>query len=666
MEFARRSIAFVIVCVGLLLLSGCGGDGDDGSSGAIESIAVTADSLTIGTATTQSFTATARDSRGNAVNGVTFTWSSSNASIATIGGDGVATGVAPGTSNITASAQGVTSAPVSVTVVPATRITGTAAIGAPIVGATVTLKDRQGIQRTATTGADGLFIINTTGLQPPFLVRVPPLGTGSTPLYSVSIDSNASGVINITPFTDVIARSWYGARNVSIDVAFQDPSRSPVASPESLQTVHSIVLSTLQRWLEQSGVDVSSFNLIATAFDADGTGVDQVLDRTTVSSGTLVITDGVTTQRSTLAYDATQASLTVRTEVSGPHGTNSSVARTVLALSADEQAAVNAVKAMLVQFGQAIAAVEDEYRDRDSVMAFYAEDYLNAGRETVFDVGYLLRPFKGCDVSYRLRSIDDIDTAAGEMTLTLDRTVSGQEIPTQTETVQHSFKRYGANWLFHGDQRIAGVTVQAEARTYQGAVTNGSGTTVVARLTDDVQVASHHVTASMVSGGELWNNAPLNIVPGLIYLTYERDSGPLSIPVPAGTPFAMTVEEFQGPTVTYQLSSNAVTTERIAITNLTSHALADALGRTLDIEWTLPASYEVQTVTLVRYMHMLNGFDGKAFSNAEKKPLLPSTATSAQLAIPADWGSHAITGVDIHVIVEGVNGERSVAIYSFR
>jgi hypothetical protein len=65
---------------------------------------------------TQQFTATAQDSGGNVISGVTFTWASSATNVVIIDSNGLATGVSPGTSQITASADGITSAQDTLTV----------------------------------------------------------------------------------------------------------------------------------------------------------------------------------------------------------------------------------------------------------------------------------------------------------------------------------------------------------------------------------------------------------------------------------------------------------------------------------------------------------------------------------------------------------------------
>jgi len=67
---------------------------------------------------TQQFTATAISSKPS-VTDITSqaTWSSSDQSVATVSSTGIVTGIAPGPTNITAFYAGVTSAPISITVI---------------------------------------------------------------------------------------------------------------------------------------------------------------------------------------------------------------------------------------------------------------------------------------------------------------------------------------------------------------------------------------------------------------------------------------------------------------------------------------------------------------------------------------------------------------------
>ena len=72
----------------------------------VERIEVSPATATIPVGGTQQFTAHAFNANNNEITGLTFTWTSSNTSVATIDANGVATGVGAGTTTITASAKG--------------------------------------------------------------------------------------------------------------------------------------------------------------------------------------------------------------------------------------------------------------------------------------------------------------------------------------------------------------------------------------------------------------------------------------------------------------------------------------------------------------------------------------------------------------------------------
>ena len=82
---------------------------------------------------------------------------------------------------------------------------GTAAIGAPIVGGAVSLKCASGATATATTGSDGSWNVSLKSTDYPCAVRVSDGQANGTalasPLHSVAA---ASGTTNITPLTDIM------------------------------------------------------------------------------------------------------------------------------------------------------------------------------------------------------------------------------------------------------------------------------------------------------------------------------------------------------------------------------------------------------------------------------------------------------------------------------
>lgn len=157
------------------LLQACGGGGSSSStSSTVASVAVTPTSSSVSVNGQQTFTANALDSNGQAVAGQTFTWTSSNTAVATITSAGVATGLKAGSSQITASAGGVTSTAATLTVNPAIASVSISPTAATIkVGATqqftASAKDASGNTVTQATftwnnSFGGIATIDSTGL----------------------------------------------------------------------------------------------------------------------------------------------------------------------------------------------------------------------------------------------------------------------------------------------------------------------------------------------------------------------------------------------------------------------------------------------------------------------------------------------------------------------
>lgn len=114
--FSSSLLRGLVMAASLLLplLPGCGGSSTD----TVASVNVTPTTSSVSVNGQQQFTATALDSNGVTVTGQTFTWTSSSPSFATISTAGIATGVAPGSSQITALTAGITSTAVTITVSP--------------------------------------------------------------------------------------------------------------------------------------------------------------------------------------------------------------------------------------------------------------------------------------------------------------------------------------------------------------------------------------------------------------------------------------------------------------------------------------------------------------------------------------------------------------------
>lgn len=161
----------------------------------------------------------------------------------------------------------------------ASSMSGTVAVGAPMVNATVTLKDANGVTRTASVGSDGAYSgLDVSGLTGPFRVQACGLVEGTQACY-YSVVSQA-GRANVTPLTNASVSLAMGQ-----DAAALFDSDAPAPSATSLDAQKQKLLTALQPVIS-SVVGSSSVDFATTAFTADRTGMDKLLDAVRISTGT--------------------------------------------------------------------------------------------------------------------------------------------------------------------------------------------------------------------------------------------------------------------------------------------------------------------------------------------------------------------------------------------
>ncbi|MHB8734208.1 MAG: beta strand repeat-containing protein [Terriglobales bacterium] len=643
----------------------------------VATIAIAPTSATVGVGLTQQFTATAKGATGNLLSGLTLTWASSNTAALTIDANGLATGKAVGTANITASASGVSSTVTSntaaATVVVPTTVTGTAATGRPIAGVAVTLKDALGNTRQATTAADGSFSIDTTGLSAPFLLQIPLAAGGN--LYSVSSTSNATATINLDPLTDMVIRSWYKAQGVAIDTAFASPTTNAPPAPAGVALLANLVQQVVQLWLQKAGVNVAQFDLIATPFVTNGTGVDLVLDQTTLNNtaGTVTITDGTTTQKSTLTYNATTGSINVATTTTSPAGTSSSSVSIVVPTQTAQQTALAAINAGLASFAATVNQKGALLADSD-LIPYLAADLMSDGLNQSLFAANVAGFLRGVTVnSIGVLTVNSIDLTAGVADVYVQLAIS-KGSSSSVQGVQTQFKAVNGSWLWWGNRRIAEYSVQSEMRTNQGAYPINSGPDVNV----DARPPQGTVSSVSITGGGFWNKTALVAGPTSIHtlqptptttLTVKDDaffinSGPLSAPVPAGTLFTLTLNLASGSPVVYNVVSNAITTDPAAFTGLTSTSISSVtFNQAMVYHWTLPTTYPIASVKLNAQTFTGNQSNPATFTCFVENPDLPAGTTSGSLTIPSTCNGLPVLQIDLNLGVTGVNGERSQAIY---
>ena len=651
-------------------------------TGAVPGISVTATHSTLGIGKTQALSVSVH-SGGHVVGSPAVVWQSSNPKVASVNRTtGVVTGVSTGKVTILAHWHAATGS-VTLQVLNPGAVHGVAAQGAAVTSAQVTLVDAKGKTLTTTTGGDGSYSFDTSGLTPPYLVAVQ---TGPhTVLYSVSADANASSTINVTPLTDLIIRSWYSVQGVDVGTAFTAPATNPPPSPSSVQLISNVVVNVTALWLQENGVDTTTFSPISTGFAANGTGVDAVLADTSINTGTgaITITDGTTTQNSTVTYDTETGSVSIATTTDGPSGDSSSVTGTVVATSTPMQTAVDDITTTLDSFTSTVNTKGTALANTD-LTSFLDTNLLDEGLNKAQFADSVADQFRGLTLAFQISNINSLDTTNGLADVTFTASVS-KDAQTQTDTIEFFFKKQGdGSWLFYGNQLPAKLGVQSEARTNQGAFTGDDGPDINVDIRpiegaysgisiDDNGFGVFTNTALTQDGIEADVFTPNLATPGT-KVTIDRDeffanSGVLKSLVPAGTPITVTMTPASGPAQQFTVKTNAFTTETISITNLPNSAIADAnLGSPLHVEWTLPTTFAIARVKLSGTV-----FDGDQTKNTTTSCqvdglILSINSTSADITLPTTvCGSNGATvQANLNLNVTGVNGEQSNVIFQFQ
>lgn len=572
-----------------------------------------------------------------------------------------------------------------------TCVSGTAASGRAIGQATVTLASATGATRSATTAADGSYRIDPGSLPGPFLLKV--VTAQGSAYYSVSTDTQAKTSVNLTPLSDLIVRTWYGAQGIDADTAFGAPASHPAPQPAAVPLLAASVQRIVQVWLDKHGVP-AGFNLITTPFATDGTGVDAVLDATTVAmagpgSATVTVSEGTLTQASSLVIGT--ASLTVSSTLtdSATGATSSSVTSSALPTTPGATGTLDALTALLGAFAATVNTKGSSLAAAD-LQPYVDPDLLDDGQGAVQFIADIINSVAGSTIAFDVLDIASLDPAGdrAELRLQLTQAANGQ---SGTDSFSLRFRRLAGQWVITGNDRAYRYDAHAEMRTDQGSNQgwnrcDGSAAGPGMSINVGVQAAPGRFSGGSVSGGgAIWPNrsdalptqcvasGPLkpggSTVEGSLTLeNFFLNTGPIvtaNLPA-AGTPLTVSMLPAGGGTpVTTTVNLNAWTSEPVAFTAPTGSALSDlVLGAATPVSWTLPSTYAIQSVQLSAI-----AFDGDSSLAsttaciADAAPL-PKNAHSGSVVIPATCAGRPVVQVNLNLGITGVNGERSVAIFA--
>jgi len=214
------------------------------------------------------------------------------------GASAAATGAALALAGCGGGGSGAPAAPSSVT------IAGTAAKGAALPGATVSIKCAAGTG-TATTAADGKYTVTITGASLPCALRV--VGTDGSVFHSVVVGTGTTGtfVANITPLTELLVAT---ATGTSPGTFFDGVGSATVLSTASLTQAIDYLKAAVA-----SVTDLTGSNPVTDALVA-GNALDQKIDAVVASFATA----GVTLAQVSAAFVANPTGPTVVTAALAP------------------------------------------------------------------------------------------------------------------------------------------------------------------------------------------------------------------------------------------------------------------------------------------------------------------------------------------------------------
>ena len=551
----------------------------------------------------------------------------------------------------------------------ASSVSGTAAAGAPIAGVTVTLKDSTNRAVTATTGVTGAYTLATTGMTGPFLLQL--TTPGGTRLYGVTADLAATTVANLTPLTDLIVRSWYSVQGVPVDSAFANPAAAPPPSQQQTSIIADAVLSLMQLALNNAGAGISTpLDLVTKPFSADHTGIDAVLDQTSISYGTgatVSIAGNGVQQTSVIGFETATGGITATSTTAGGGNTSTSALSIIVPVQPAQADAMSEIAAFMNRFA-ALINLRGAALTAGDLEGYLDPDLLDEGSNREQFAAALVNGFsRGQTLAVQIQAIRSLDLAGGlaEVDFLVTESLAGQ---SSTEREKFFFRKLAGGWTIAGDRRIAEVSVNAEARTDQGAFTRASHPAVSVDVRP-LQNTIGSVSASSVSGN-IGTTRGSTVVDdaGVFRDSFFGTTGAISGALPAaGSVYTVTLNPLQGTPVSYAIPLNAFTTEAAPITSPTGSSLADAhLGGSLNVSWRLPTTYAVRQVGLMAIVFTGIQSDPSTLSCYSQEAIVGPAATSGTLDIPATCNGRPVVSVNVNLSVRGVNGERSQTIYMLR
>ena len=610
----------------------------------------------------------------------------------------------------------------------ANNMSGTAATGSAITGATVTLVDSKGTQVTTKTDSSGNYSLSSAGLTAPFLVKVVTASASAngyaagTTFYSVS-DQATPSVLNITPLTDLIIREWYAAQSspVSMSTAFANPATNPPPSVAEVQLIQAVVLDIVQPVLQQNGVDPVGLDLISGAFTANGQGVDGALDQikpvTYNSSGTsaslTIATTSTTTQTTTVTASAGATQVATTTSDSSTGATSSIVTSAVVPTSSGETAALAGVQTTLTGLAGVIQSKGSALQSSD-LAQFIDTNFLDGGTTATQQAQAIASQMAGATINSftvtRIASYDSTNNligVVGTVNYTENGVTGSAQLGYDSEQGMIFKEEAGGAWLLYGDQQQAkshaqiiselnnnldGTTWSGQTLDLQVSVPSAStatpcassyATSVTAFPATAINGTNQNTSATVTldtSGYSLIADPAVYQSKGVDTCQFDGLVNALWVLPQSGLAAVV------GDTIGFSINGGSqvaalartipgYTTETVNFSNLTGHALSAAqLGQPLTLKWNLPVTFPVYDVQAYGLVEVVSG---SSYVSCEVEPTAPLsvTSTSATFTLPTTCNGSSVVSivqsgsqpaaVQVNVVIQGTHGEIAQAWWAF-
>lgn len=161
------------------------------------------------------------------------------------------------------------------TTTPST-VSGTAATGVPMTGF-VYLRGNNGVEVSTPIGAGGTYSIDVSNLPAPYMLKAVADALAQVE-YSFA---EAAGIANITPLTTLALYESLGNQNLA-NYYESWATYATTVNAEQIEAAAQQILAEFESQINAAGINPESFDLFSTAFDANHTGFDAVLDQISV------------------------------------------------------------------------------------------------------------------------------------------------------------------------------------------------------------------------------------------------------------------------------------------------------------------------------------------------------------------------------------------------